>query len=589
MKFFKDNLLKIVFVILFFAGCSSSFSQTKHELDSLKKEMVKALPDTNKVNLLNKLSIKTHSLNYQQSLDYALQALELSESLGFENGMMKAYTNIAYGYHLLGKTVLAKEYFDKAVDLAKTLNDQEQLVIIYNYYYLFYDKIELHDKASEYAFKALRLSEEIDYQAGIAAMSINIATLYGAQENLEKEKEYLFKALEISKKLNHKKKIALINNNLGVISLNNNNYDEALGYFEKASETYEKMENYNSLVLLYLNIGLALKEKGSLKESLSYFRKSLDYAKILNDSSLMGNSIYILASYFYDIGNFDSASFYVQKSYQIDTRIQNYKNIMKDSYLLYELNYGDDKYKEACHYLRVYTRMNDTLMKSERQIKITNLESQYELSKLEKKLQIMKIKNRVFKLKSFSIIVIIILISVIILQRVNKKRIKNIKDKEIYALKLMKAEAVLKQKEAELKSFTLTIVEKNKKIKKLQYEILKDERYRSNDIRNINQKKEELRNLRILTEDDWIKFKSVFAEVHPRFLDKLNQLDLRLSEGDKRQLMLIKLGFSISQSAGILGVGYKAIQKARQRLARKFQIESSRGLLELVDKLEKTS
>ena len=77
--------------------------------------------------------------------------------------------------------------------------------------------------------------------------------------------------------------------------------------------------------------------------------------------------------------------------------------------------------------------------------------------------------------------------------------------------------------------------------------------------------------------------------IHPRFLDKLNQLDLRLSEGDKRQLMLIKLGFSISQSAGILGVGYKAIQKARQRLARKFQIESSRGLLELVDKLEKTS
>jgi len=589
VKFFIGHILRILFIILFILGCLSSFTQTKEELDNLKNELFLALPDTNKVNILNQLSNKTHNLDYQQSLDYAIQALDLADFLGFEKGKMEAYTNVAYGYHLLGKTVLAKKYLDKALDLAKDLDDKQQIVIIYNNYYLFYSKIELYDKASEYAYKALKLSEEAGYKAGIAALLINIANLYSDQGNGEKEKECLFRALDISKELNHKKKIALINHNLGVNLLDQDKIDEALDYFYKSSETYENLESYNSLVFLYSNIGLALKKKGNHDEALIYSRKSFEYAKKLNDSVLIGRTSYELASYFFDIGNIDSAYFYAQKAYQIDTTIHNVFNTSEISYLLYQLKYKDKEYKQASDYLKVYASLRDSLMDKERKIKINTLEAQYSLNKLEKQLQLIGIKNRIFKLKSISLIVFIILVSVIILQRLNRKRIKNIKDKEIYALKLSKTEAILKQKEAELKSFTLTIVEKNKQIRKLQNEITKDERFNNKNIHIINQKKEKLRNLRILTEDDWLRFKSIFTEVHPRFLDKLNQLNPRLSEGDKRQLMLIKLGFSISQSAGILGVGYKAIQKARQRLAKKFDIESSRDLLDLVKKIEETS
>jgi len=586
MKVLTDKFLQILFVVIFGMGCLNSFSQTKEELDNLRNELNLTLPDTNKVNILNKLSKSTCFFNYQQSLDYGLKALDLADSLEFKKGKMEACTNIAYGYHLLGKTVLAKEYLDKALDLAKELDDKEQIVIIYNSYYLFYSKIELYDKASEYAYKALKLSEEIGYKPGIAAMLINIAKLYSEQGNGEKEKECLFRALEISKELNHKKKIALINNNMGVSLLNENKIDEALDCFYKASETYEKMGRYRDLVFLYINVGLALKKKGNLDAALMYSKRSLKYAKMLNDSALMGKTIYELASYYFSAGSFDTATYYAQKAYQIDTVINNFLNIKEVSYLLYQLKYKDKSYKEASDFLWVFTNMNDSLLDKERKIKISNLEVQYSLNKLGKQIELLGMKSRIYKVKSISLIIIVILISVIILQRVNRKRIKHEKDKEIYALKLVKAEATLKRKEAELKSFTLTIIEKNKQIRKLQREITTDEKYQSKDISIINQKKEKLRSLRILTEDDWLKFKSVFTEVYPHFLDKLNQLNPQLSEGDKRQLMLVKLGFSISQSAEILGVGYKAIQKARQRLARKFQIDSSRDLLGLVNKID---
>ena len=582
-KSFNNKLIYLLFTVFFVAVHLSSFAQTKEEIDDLQNELYISLPDTNKVNILNKLSEKTHSLNYEQSLNYALEALDLAKFLNFKKGILYAYSNIAFTYHLLGKTVLAKEYLDKALSLANELNDKKQIVIIYNYYYLLYNKIESYDKACEYIYKALKLSEEIGYQAGIAAMSINIAS---CQSDKKKKIEYMYRALEISKKLNHKKKIALINNNLGVLALNEQKYDEALAYFYKATETYERLESYNDLVLLYKNIGLTLSKKGNMEESLENNRKSYYYANKLKDSLLIGMATNQLASYFFDVGNMDSAYYYIHKAYKIDTSINNVLNIMGDAYLLYQLNYVDKKYVKAIDFLEIYDQMKDSLIEKKRRVRINNLEAKYSLHKLEKKIQLMEMKNRLFRLKSISVLIFIILVSIIVVQRLNKKRIKNIKDKEIYALKLKRAETEIKRKEAELKSFTMTIVEKNKQIRRLQSEIVTDEKYKNKNLNLINQKREKLRNLRILTEDDWLRFKHIFTEVHPTFLDNINQMNPDLSEGDKRQLMLIKLGFSISQSAEILGVGYKAIQKARQRLAKKLNIDSSRDLLALVRRIE---
>ena len=106
---------------------------------------------------------------------------------------------------------------------------------------------------------------------------------------------------------------------------------------------------------------------------------------------------------------------------------------------------------------------------------------------------------------------------------------------------------------------------------------------KSDDLGKLDEKKEELRNLKILTEDDWVKFKSIFKDVYSEQTLKIDHLSPNLSEGDKRQLMLIKLGFSINQSAEILGVGYRAIQKARQRLAQKLNLKSSKDISNIIN------
>jgi DNA-directed RNA polymerase specialized sigma24 family protein len=287
-----------------------------------------------------------------------------------------------------------------------------------------------------------------------------------------------------------------------------------------------------------------------------------------------------LANYYYETGKNDSAYYFADSSYKAVKKCNNYPIICDAVLLLYKLNYNDGNFKDACDYLEIYKQMNDSLIAKRNYMALDNLEAQYVVEKYEKKIQLVKMEKTMFGLKSIFIISLIILVSVIIMQRINKRRIQNKKDKEIITLKLMKTRGELDRKKAELKTLTFTIVEKNRKIDNLQNEIKNIGK--SDDLDKLDEKKEELRNLKILTEDDWVKFKSIFKDVYSEQTLKIDHLSPNLSEGDKRQLMLIKLGFSINKSAEILGVGYRAIQKARQRLAQKLNLKSSKDISNII-------
>ena len=575
----KANLFVLLLLVLLLE--TSLFSQTKSEIDSLKNELGFLPMDTNRVNILNNLSNKTKNIDYSEALEYAKNALELANKIDFENGVMDAYSNIGFCYYRLGNNAQAFESFNKALHLANVLNDMHQKVIIYNYYFVLYRNIGAYDKAAEYAFKALDIAEEIDLDAGVSALYINIGLMYLNQQNYQKSKKYFLQALDIAEKINHPKKIAIININLGSISFDAGEYEVALDYFHKAMDTYQKFENYLGILGIHNRIGDALLMQHKEKQALTHYIKSLSLSEKLNDSLLISKTCNKLAFCFNRLNEKDSAHYYANRAYDISLKFKNISNTSESSSLLYRLSYENGKYKEACDYLKINKQMNDSLHSKEKFVTLNNLEAQYVLVKHEKKIKLIELEKSILMLKGVFIISLLLLISVIIIQRLNKRRLKNKKDKEIFSLKLSKTKAELEQKKAELKAFTLTIIEKNKKIDDLQGEISQNEK--SDSLEILSEKKEELRNLRILTEDDWIKFKNIFTDVYSGFTVEMDQINPNLSEGDKRQIMLIKLGFSINQSAEILGVGYKAIQKARQRLAKKLNLESSKDIPSIIE------
>lgn len=90
----------------------------------------------------------------------------------------------------------------------------------------------------------------------------------------------------------------------------------------------------------------------------------------------------------------------------------------------------------------------------------------------------------------------------------------------------------------------------------------------------------DLQNLKILTTEDWRKFRSLFEQYHPLFILNLVERYPKLTGSELRLLVLIKIGFDAVEMANVLGITSSSIYKNRYRLRKKL------GLVE-EDDLEK--
>ncbi len=225
--------------------------------------------------------------------------------------------------------------------------------------------------------------------------------------------------------------------------------------------------------------------------------------------------------------------------------------------------------------------MTDSVFNQENYAKLSTLETKYNLEKLEKELAFAEEQKRSANLQNLLIIISVVSVSAILLLVINRKRIKNRKDKEISELKLQQARREIEQNRNELRVFAARIKEKNKLIENLLQEFNQTNK---EDLDMDGSGTElQLRKMKILSKEDWIKFKTLFRSVHQDFIERFSERFHHLTEGDLRQVMLIKLGFTLSQTADILGIGYAGVKKARQRLARKIDLGNTDSLVGFID------
>ncbi len=75
--------------------------------------------------------------------------------------------------------------------------------------------------------------------------------------------------------------------------------------------------------------------------------------------------------------------------------------------------------------------------------------------------------------------------------------------------------------------------------------------------------------MKILHNEGWEEYMKVFQTLYPNFFAVIESKYSKLTEGEKRQLAMIKLNYSRKKSAQILGISPESVKRARQRLSKK--------------------
>ena len=79
-------------------------------------------------------------------------------------------------------------------------------------------------------------------------------------------------------------------------------------------------------------------------------------------------------------------------------------------------------------------------------------------------------------------------------------------------------------------------------------------------------------------DQDWLKFKTTFENVHPGFFDRLIRDFPQLTDHDVRLSSYLRINLSSREIAGLMNVSLDATNKSRQRLRKKLNLEAEADL-----------
>jgi DNA-binding NarL/FixJ family response regulator len=140
----------------------------------------------------------------------------------------------------------------------------------------------------------------------------------------------------------------------------------------------------------------------------------------------------------------------------------------------------------------------------------------------------------------------------------------------------VQSEQELNEARKQLLQFATTLQDKSSQIEQLESNLEANQQLDS---------LEQLRQNSILTDADWVIFKSLFEKVHPGFFALIKNKFPSLTTGELRFLTLVKLSFTTKEMASTLGVSPGSVRSIRSRLLKKLDLVENENLGQLISAL----
>ena len=237
----------------------SAFAQRKvgqARLDSLVAELAHAKPDTNRVKLLNALSIFYVNRHPDEGIHYANQALVLAQRLAWKKGMTSAYNGLGRNYSAKSEYPKGLAYYMSGLKIAEAIKDKDLIAgITGNVGNLYFD-LANYPQALAYYKRALKEHEEVGNKGAMALWLSNIGGVYIDQGDYAQSLNYYHKALKLNEAIGFQSSpMESTLDNLGLAYLNLAEYPQALSYLQNGLSLSKTKNNKTRVATGYGNLG----------------------------------------------------------------------------------------------------------------------------------------------------------------------------------------------------------------------------------------------------------------------------------------------------------------------------------------------
>jgi|GEM_PF-1931563 len=250
-----------------------------------------------KIFLLQSLgSVYYNTYQYDNSLDYYFKALEIARNLNDQRILGELYYNIAINKRKQEKYDLCNEYSAKSLEAARQANDRYRIAMVYNLLGGLHKEEKKYNQSKLNYQKAIQVGKEIKgLEKDVIMFRVNLGENYFKQNQYDTAKAIYLEALTSSTQLGDVQKLKWIYNNLGDVYLEENDFEKSISYYKKSLELKNPEVIDEKAQYAYDKISNAYEALGQYKLAFQYkssYQKETDKVLALKEDLSEQNAQY---------------------------------------------------------------------------------------------------------------------------------------------------------------------------------------------------------------------------------------------------------------------------------------------------------
>lgn len=271
-----------------------------------------------KIDALNELGNKLSFADPQRSLALSIEAAAVADASGLPHEKAQALLISAKAVRKLGNITKALEYYQTALKLFESFNDEQGIGECLCGIGVVYHSLGDHKKALEFHKSSLDLAMKVgDFTTGATNIG-NIGNVHFAQKNYGKAVEYYNKARSTYEVDGDMEGSARMIGNIGGVRVIQGDLEEGRNHLQHALKINEQMGNNHGIATMLINLGEVYFRLGDTEQSLECLQQALDKSQRLHTRVLEYEAHRTMAMVYESLKNCSLAYMHFKKYHELE-------------------------------------------------------------------------------------------------------------------------------------------------------------------------------------------------------------------------------------------------------------------------------
>jgi tetratricopeptide (TPR) repeat protein len=578
------------------------YSVTRETLER-EKELAAMPSDTARANLLIDLGEYYCSRDFEQALLYLQEALELSFSLNYREGVAGSFLWLGRSYFYKDDLLLATQYLEKARNLYEEMEDVKGMV---NYYFA---AGAIHSINGNY----LNATDDFQNMIDLSQMSgnqkmeclgyISLGSLNIMRSTPTSAMAYLKRALVISEKMEDLMLMAVILANTGKAFELMGVYDSAFHYLERSLEVRIQEGEDRGIASAEFLIGSMMIKTDKPQNAIAMLDSSRQRFLGLTDNTGICITTRKMAEAYDLAGDWQNAIAEAKTAIDISTKLKN-PNLLCEAYsTMSRIMASSGFHDEAFQYLLKSNHLRDSLTTANNERIMREMEVKFQTARKDDEIKLLKSKNEIKDKNNLLLTVSIVALSIILtlaLILIHFKSVGMTRQRKLFEKEMVINEQTAKIREKEQLLMKEQLESKNRELAAKALEMLRlnetisniiEKLEAFNEINNPDSKTSENLNSIIsgleaqLKDNTWAEFEKVFKNIHSEFFQKLFTICPNLTPAETKVAAFLRLNLNTKEIAAVTYRSEAGVKSARYRLRQKMGLHSDNNLVTFLMRL----